>query len=248
MTSCSELRDLIGPWLEDELEPAAAAGVSAHLAGCRECAGLAETLRAMRDDAALVGSALEPPDDLAAGLAASPCQRWLCLLYRAVDHEISEAGLARLLTHLEGCARCRRAWNDLSLIHQAGEALAPPPGLAERLASTPRRVIARRVVGRRTATAAAYLLAVLTSLTIGNPVTLARVQAQRVADTVSAEVSEVAADGRGEARVILWRAWSFVERQVDLVRDAIGWQSSTDDRTGATDPEAAPDTPEGAAR
>jgi hypothetical protein len=75
------------------------------------------------------------------------------------------------------------------------------------------------------ATAAAYFLAVLTSLVIGNPVTLARSGAGdavgRVAEAVSTEVSGVAESGRGEARIMLWRVWKWGERKVEAVRDFV---------------------------
>lgn len=248
MIPCTAARDLLDAYLEGELDTARADEVGGHLQACPECAELAETLSVLRADLAAVGSRLEPPAGLAGELAASPCRRWLGLLYRAVDRELPEAGLTRLIGHLDGCPSCRRAWNDLSLIHQAGEALAPPQGLLERCAATPRRALARKVIGRRTATAAAYLLAVLTSLTVGNPVTLARVQAQRVAETVNEGVSGVAAEGRGEARLLVWRAWSFVERQVDLVRDAIGVEPVTDDGAPRREGEGAPDEPQGEPR
>lgn len=245
MTDCLRLRELLGELIDGELDAARAAWMQEHLRECPECAALAETMIAIRDDAAAVASLLEPPDELAGELAASPCRRWLGLLYRAVDRELSEAGLTRLVGHLEGCASCRRAWNDLTLIHQAGEALAPPPGLLERCVAAPRRGLSRSVIGRRTATAAAYLLAVLTSLTVGNPVTLARVQAQRVADTVSEEVSQVAAESRGEARVVLWRTWQFVDRQLGVIREAVGIGPSNDDGADAPEEERAADDPRG---
>jgi hypothetical protein len=80
------------------------------------------------------------------------------------------------------------------------------------------------------ATAAAYFLAVLTSLVIGNPVTLARSGAGdavgRVAEVVSTEVVEVAENGRGEARIMLWRMWKWGERKVEAVRDFVSGSDS----------------------
>jgi hypothetical protein len=65
----------------------------------------------------------------------------------------------------------------------------------------------------------------LTSLIIGNPVTLARSGAGeavgRVAEVVSTEVSGVAEQGRGEARIMLWRVWKWGERKVEAVRDFV---------------------------
>ncbi len=235
MAGCDEIRDLLSAYVEGDLDADSAHRVERHLGGCRECTELAESVADIIA-AGAVGSSLEPPVQLAADIGAAPCRRWLGLLYRAIDREISDANLSRLLTHLEGCPSCRRAWNDLSLMHQVGDAMTPPPGLLERCVAIRRRAAERRVIGRRTATAAAYLLAVLTSLVIGNPVTLARNQAadavQRVASTVSQEVNQAALDGRGEARVVVWRAWRFLERQATLVRDALHL-SEHKDRTAA---------------
>jgi len=251
MDRCEEIRELISAYAEGELDVASAERVKQHLAGCSDCAELAETVADIIAAGASVAG-LEPPPQLAADIGAAPCRRWLGLLYRAVDREITETNLARLLTHLESCPSCRRAWNDLSLMHQVGDAITPPPGLIERCSGIRRRTVERRVIGRRTATAAAYLLAVLTSLVIGNPVTLARNQAadavQRVTSTVTQEVSEVTADGRGEARVMMWRAWRFLERQATLVRDALHLSDNSDHDTASPDKGATHDAHEGEPR
>jgi hypothetical protein len=88
------------------------------------------------------------------------------------------------------------------------------------------------------ATAAAYFLAVLTSLVIGNPVTLARSGADealgRVAEVVSSEVSDVAEQGRGEARIMLWRLWKWGERKIEAVREFV----SRDEAGADTDAES----------
>jgi predicted anti-sigma-YlaC factor YlaD len=251
MAGCDEIHELISAYVEGDLDAASAARVARHVGGCADCAELAETVA----DIVAAGAALselEPPPQLAADIGAAPCRRWLGLLYRAVDREISDANLSRLLTHLESCPSCRRSWNDLALIHQIGDAMTPPPGLLERCVAIRRRAVERRVIGRRTATAAAYVLAVLTSLVIGNPVTLARNQAadavQRVASSVSQEVNDVAADGRGEARVVVWRAWRFLERQATLVRDALHLSDSKDRSTAPAEKGAAHDAHEGEPR
>jgi hypothetical protein len=165
---------------------------------------------------------IEPPPDLASELSSSPCRRWLGLLYTAVDREITEGNLERLLGHLESCPACRRAWNDLTLIHQIGTALEPPPGLLQRCLRPRARPLYRVTMGRRAAAAAAYVLAAASALMIGNPVSIARSPVvQQVADTVSSEVREVAIDGRGEIRVALWRAWRWASRQIDTLQEAI---------------------------
>jgi predicted anti-sigma-YlaC factor YlaD len=150
----------------------------------------------------------------------------LGLLFQAVDREISQHNLERLLTHLEACPSCRRTWQDLTLVHQVSEAMEPSQYLLTRcIAAREKRPEVRPILNRRMATAAAYFLAVLTSLVIGNPVTLARSGAGdavgRVAEAVSTEVSSVAEQGRGEARIMLWRVWKWGERKVEAVRDFV---------------------------
>jgi len=237
MLSCTDLRELLGLHLEDELEEEIACTVRDHLAGCSECAELAETMAGIMDAGSGLAE-LEPPQSLAADLSASPCRRWLGLLFQAVDREISQHNLERLLTHLEACPSCRRAWQDLTLIHQVSEAMAPPSYLVSKcIRAREKRPSVRPILNRRMATAAAYFLAVLTSLVIGNPVTLARSQAGttvgRVAEAVSAEVSGVAEQGRGEARIMLWRVWKWGERKVEAVRDFVSKDDSDDN--SATD-------------
>ena len=108
-------------------------------------------------------------------------------------------------------------------MHQVGTALTPSSRLVARCNTVhqrPRRA-SRRVLGVRTATAAAYLLAVLTTLVIGNPVTLARYRAlgavQQATEVVSGGVGEVASSGRGEVRVMVWRAWQWGRRQLETL-------------------------------
>ena len=229
MLSCTDVRDLFSLNLDGELEEEKACAVRDHLADCKECTELAETMELIAGAGALLAD-VEPPDHLAGDLQASPCRRWMGLLFQAVDREISQHNLERLLTHLEACPACRRAWQDLTLIHQVSEAMEPPPYLVNLcIRAREKRPKARPILNRRIATAAAYLLAVLTSLIIGNPVTLARSQA--VADAVTTEVSVVAEQGRGEARIMLWRVWKWGERKVEAVRDFVSNSDEKDDST-----------------
>ncbi len=229
MLSCTDVRDLFSLYLDGELEEEKACAVRDHLADCKECTELAETMELITGAGALLAD-VEPPDHLAGDLQASPCRRWMGLLFQAVDREISQHNLERLLTHLEACPICRRAWQDLTLIHQVSDAMEPPPYLVNLcIRAREKRPKVRPILNRRIATAAAYLLAVLTSLIIGNPVTLARSQA--VADAVTTEVSVVAEQGRGEARIMLWRVWKWGERKVEAVRDFVSKSDEKDDST-----------------
>jgi len=222
MDRCADLQELLGLYLEGELDGAQTSEVQEHLATCSECAELAQTMADVMGCGAALAD-LEPPEGLAADLATSPCRLWLGLLFQAVDREISQHNLERLLSHLESCPSCRRTWQDLTLMHQVGEAMEPSRYLLKRcINARERKPKVTPILNRRLATAAAYLLAVLTSLVVGNPVTLARSQAvpavERVADVVTTEVAEAAQQGRGEVRVMLWRVWKWGENKVETVR------------------------------
>jgi len=221
MLTCEQVRELLGQLLEGALPDEERAALEQHLAGCAECRETREALELIA--AALPSLAgLEPPPQLAGDLAASPCRRWLGLLHQAVDHEIEQRGLERLLAHLDRCPTCRQAWNDLSLIRQVSDAIEPPPSLLERCIEAPRRVFRRPILSRRAATAAAYLMAVLVSLMVGNPVSIARSPVvQRVTTAVTSEVGQAAEHGRGEVRVMLWRAWQWAERQASAIVDLV---------------------------
>ncbi len=224
--ACSELRTRLALLLEDELAAAESRALAEHLDGCAGCRELADLMGSLRAAGQAAGAALVPPARLRARLAGSPCERWLALMFQAVDHELPADGLGRLVDHLESCPSCHRAWDDLTLIHQVGAALVPRDGLASACATVRRRPPHRQILGRRTAIAAAYVLAVLTSLAIGNPVTTARMPATAAVHTMAAGLSanfeEVAADSRGEVKVMLWRAGRWVERQVERARELLG--------------------------
>ncbi len=229
MTGCTSIRPLIPQWIEGELEPRQARLVEEHLEACEECRRTAGALRTVRE-AGRAFASLEPPADLAARLTASPCARWLDLLHRAADHELESDALARLLQHMERCEGCRRAWDDLTLVHQVQGALTPPPGLAVRCIARRRgRVPERRIFGVRTATAAAYVLAVLTTVLLGNPVSLARRDAGMVHEArraVEQRVADAANDSRGELRIILWRTWKWGQHQAETIRKLIAGPSN----------------------
>ncbi len=229
MHDCTEIREYFSAYLEGELESGEVTTVEKHLEVCSTCR---ETLDSLRDILELSGTLayLEPPAQLKAEVADSPCRRWLGLLFSAIDREISEANLDRLFQHLEDCPSCRSAWGDLSLIHQVSDALEPPQHLLAQCLRPRRPFSARRVLGQRTATAAAYSLALLASLAIGNPVTLARYDAstpiQQAGALFKDGVSGAAETGRSEAKVMLWRAMNLGQRAADAARST--WSRLTD--------------------
>lgn len=228
MMSCDHARNLLGELLDGELADDKRCELEDHLTSCADCRELFESLEVVAQTLPRLAD-LEPPPHLEHDLAETPCRRWLGLLHQAVDREIGERNLERLLSHLDGCATCRQAWTDLTLIHQVSNAMAPPPTLLQRCIDARRRVLQRPILSRRAATAAAYVLAVLVSLMVGNPVSIARSPVvQRVTNVVTNEVSEVAEQGKGEIRVMLWRAWKWTERQATAVRDLVQPDGSGD--------------------
>lgn len=226
---CPVHRDRLPAFVRGELPPGEHDEVRRHLRGCGECRELADLMSDIGGTVALARSALQPPPGLLQRLDRPPCERWLGLLFQAVDRSLSTEGLERLMGHLESCPACRRAWEDLTLVRQVGDALEPPPDLAAACSTVHRQRVRRTIVGRRFATAAAYVLAVLTSLALGNPVTTARMPTtetvQRVAATVTSEVGEVAADGRGELKVMLFRTLRWADDKADALRGLLGIES-----------------------
>jgi predicted anti-sigma-YlaC factor YlaD len=229
MSRCDDIRERLSSYLDGELEAGDVRDVERHLAECTECADLRHALGFVSETVRHLQK-LEPPPRLTAELVASPCRHWLGLLMSAIDREVDNENLDRLLGHLEKCPSCTRIWTDLSLVHQVGEAMLPPAGLVERCVaarSTPR---VRPVMSRRAAVAAAYALAVVASLLVLNPVSIARSpDVQRVAATVTEEVNLVAEEGRGELRVMVWRAWQWGNRQVAAVRELLRPESDDND-------------------
>lgn len=240
---CTRWRELFTERLDGSLDSDRTAAFDQHLEACDACRELWTTTGEICSASALLGE-IDPPGHLAEEIAGSPCRRWLGLLFAAVDREVGDDGLKRLLGHLEQCESCRRVWTDMTLVHQAGEALVPPPHLME-VCRTPwaRRLRRPWVLGRRTATVAAYVLAVLSTLAIGNPVTLARYDAstavEKMASTVGGEVAAAADTGRGELRVLMWRAIQWGERAAGTIQQTVERL-----RPGSPDDEEPDDTTE----
>jgi len=222
MSSCDVWREYFGEAIEEG--SVRAPGFVEHLEDCDDCRSLFEVYTDLFSDSPWLAE-LPAPAGLASVVSGSPCARWLRRLYAAVDRESAEADLGALFDHLESCSECRRVWVDFSLIREVGECLKAPDGLVEACLrhQRPRRI--RPVLGRMTASAAAYFLAVLASLVIGNPVTFARYNqatatVQQIRAVVSPEVSAVAVSGRGELRVMLWRCLLWGEQQMKTIEDA----------------------------
>lgn len=244
MSTCTDVRELFSRVLDGEADEVATAGVRDHLDGCPGCAEIFDAMADIIGAGELLAD-IEPPAHISGEISDSPCRRWLGLLYQAVDREISQPNLERLLAHLDACPSCRQVWQDLTLVHQVSDAMEPPTHLASACVRVRDAVARITILPRRTATAAAYVLALLATLAIGNPTIIAQ-EVQAVAtESVSRAatgVSEVAADGRGEARVALWRAMKWGEGKIDAVRGWVDGLRDDDDTTGGveTPPDATP--------
>jgi predicted anti-sigma-YlaC factor YlaD len=237
MNRCDDIRVLFSAVLEREATEDEAARVVEHTRGCPECAELFETMSVIVDSGDHLAE-LDPPAQLGSEIADSPCRRWLGLLYQAVDRDISQHNLERLFGHLEQCESCRQVWYDMTLIHQVGEVMQPPGHLVYACIQVRNAVRRIAILPRRTATAAAYVLALLASLAIGNPTIVAQDLQASAAEQMSRAatgVSEVAASGRGEARVALWRVLRWGETRIDTARSWLGRLTGSDDATADSD-------------
>ncbi len=219
MKSCENWREGFEEALHGGVD--SVAGLREHLEICEDCRDLYQEYSGLFGDSPWLGE-LPAPSGLQTAVSDSPCTRWLRRLFQAVDRELGEEELGDLFEHLEGCEDCRRVWVDLSLIHQLGEAMEAPEGLLQLCLRHEAPRVSRPVLGRKTASAAAYFLAVLASLIIGNPVTFARYNqasatVQQIRKVVSPEVSAVARSGRGEFRVMLWRCLRWGEERLNSI-------------------------------
>jgi predicted anti-sigma-YlaC factor YlaD len=223
MTDCARFRELLAAAGDDDAATSVAVGLEAHLAQCSDCRALSEALALVAEAGSSVAD-LEPPASLAAAVCG-PCRPWRTLLFRALDHDLDDATLDRLLDHLEGCEACASLWADLTLVRQASECLVPPPHLLHRCVWGVKGRRPMPVLGRRAAIAVAYALTVVATLVVGNPVTLARNPAaetlRNLVGTFRHELTAASADGRGELRVALWRAWTWTSSTADAARELI---------------------------
>ncbi len=101
MNGCTDIRDLFAAVLENEASRAEIDQVRAHIDGCAECAELYDAMGMIIGAGDFLARMWNRRHTSVRRLASSPCRRWLGLLYQAVDREISQPNLERLLTHLE---------------------------------------------------------------------------------------------------------------------------------------------------
>jgi hypothetical protein len=178
MRSCDELLAFLETGDPDRLPEA----LARHAAGCDDCREALDRLRGLAEGAAALAR-VHAPHELVERLRRMPrlaaeCERAQELLAGALDGELDEAGRHDLMGHLHGCAGCRAAWEAFATLREVGRDTRVRPRLRAVAALPPRQ----RIEGRRRlaffdlrlATAAAYLLAALTVMLIGNPASLAR--------------------------------------------------------------------------
>jgi predicted anti-sigma-YlaC factor YlaD len=233
MTRCTEIRAILDQWVEGALDAATAAAVTTHIATCASCRDEAETLRLILDTARDTRE-LQPPASLGATIAASPCQRWQTMLFRAHDDLLPQDIFERVIEHVDACPDCRRVWSDLTLIRQAGDALTPPPQLAQRCVAVRRRR-RQRPLGLRTAAAAALLLAAVSSFVLGNLMTSESGRQQAIHTAVGESVTQVADTDTSELRLVVWKAWHWAGRQLHALGELF-----TGDGAKTGDPGALP--------
>jgi len=178
MRACDELLDF--------LETGDPAGLPAPLAHhAEECAGCRDALDRLRGlaDGAAVMAGLHAPPELVERLRRMPrlpadCERAQDLLAEALDGALDEPARRELMGHLHGCAACRTTWEAFATLREVGRDTRARARLRAVAALPPRQ----RIEGRRRlaffdlrlATAAAYVLAALTVMLIGNPASFAR--------------------------------------------------------------------------
>lgn len=178
MRPCDELLDFLETGDPGEL-PAALAH---HADGCAACREALDRLRGLAEGAAVMAG-LHAPPELVERLRRMPrlaaeCERAQDLLAEALDGELDEPARRELMGHLHGCAACRTTWEAFATLREVGRDTRARARLRAIAALPPsQRIEGRRrlaVFDLRLATAAAYLLAALTVMLIGNPASFAR--------------------------------------------------------------------------
>lgn len=184
MSRCDDLLDRIEAAGVAELPDDLAA--HAHgCEGCREALARAQGL----EEAGHAVRGIRPSAELVARIKTLhrlplACEHAIASINEALDGELDMAGREALLGHLHGCPACQTAWEALATLQEVGRTTAVAPRLRARLVVHPRTRVERRRRPRffdlRLATAAAYLVAAMTIMLIGNPATIARASSASV--------------------------------------------------------------------
>lgn len=136
--------DLLSAWLDDELAPAEAAAVAAHVDGCPACAAERDEADASRR-ALRALPLLEAPPGV---LRPLPAVHVGDLLSALLDDEVDADLLPGLAAHLAACPACSAEHEEVAWARRAVRGLPPvnPPEEALRpaLASWPAPAVPRR--------------------------------------------------------------------------------------------------------
>ena len=199
--------------------------LAAHLKSCASCQAAVARAQGL-DEAARVLSEAHAPAALVARLKTLPrlapaCEEALILVDAALAGDLEPEGQNTLLQHVNSCDRCRVAWEAFATLREVGIATVASARLRARLAVPTRlRVEPRRQRARvdlRLATAAAYLVAALTVLLIGDPARLAR------ASSAGVEKASLYARAAVENRLQAYGRW--VGEEVGVAASWLGRQA-----------------------
>ncbi len=178
MSTCERLLE----HLDDAVAGTLPADLAAHLAGCASCrdaVGRAKLLAEAPGDL----SGLRAPEPLVARIVAMPrlaaaCEEVVDAFDDALDGRLDPERRRTFVDHLRACPTCQAGWEAFATLREVGATTRSSAVRTAALAVHPSaRIDARRrgrLVDLRLATAAAYLVAALTVMLVGNPGTLAR--------------------------------------------------------------------------
>ena len=220
--------------LDDALAGTLPAELSAHVAGCAACRDAVERARLVAGAPGPLGG-LRAPDSLVSRIAAMPrlalgCERVVEGFDDALDGRLEGAERRAFVDHLRSCPACQAGWEAFATLRQVGAATRVADDRLAALAVHPsaRLDVRRRkkLVDLRLATAAAYLVAALTVMLIGNPGTIARAGtahmelATRYAraavenryDAYKAKITETAAATLSWAKTEASDLWQTIEK------------------------------------
>lgn len=233
MTACDLLRQDLEAAVAGELDPE----LARHLEECADCRDAVRRAARCEEGGAML-HIVRAPAELKAKLKAMArlpheCEQALEWFSPALDGELDAAGQRQLLGHLRDCRTCQAAWEAMATLREVGSLTQLPKGVRHALAVHPRERISvrrrRRPFDLRLVTAAAYLLAALTVLLIGNPAQIAKasnVPVERAAVYTRAAVENrfdsLTRRLRAGASAVCARAGDLAEDAWHAVRDVFG--------------------------
>jgi hypothetical protein len=178
MKACDELLDRLESAGPAELP----AELAAHAQVCDDCRQAVARAQGLEEGGHAVRG-LRAPAELVnriKGMRRLPlaCESALELTSAALDGDLGPAGREELVNHMHGCESCQAFWEAMATLQEVGRLTPVGARLRARLAIHPRRRVDVRRRGSifdlRLATAAAYLIAAMTVVLVGNPASIAR--------------------------------------------------------------------------